>query len=586
MDTTVIPEQPDQNSSSPCNANRNTILGELQSVVDKRFASLDFGDRVSRDASKLIGFGTYGDVYEGILNPTQTKVAVKVVRYGDKSALPALERVLREIYVWSKLKHKNVIELLGITTAFDHTISIVSPLMSRGNAFDYVQNQDVDPRPLILGIANGLHYLHTYEQGHIIHGDIKGSNVLVSDDGRALLTDFGFSHLAAASFSLAIEQRQGGSLCWMAPEYLKADDFTMTTAGDVWAFGMTVLELFTRKHPFDHLKGIGVVLNHILYNLEWERPSSDASCSRLTDEWWNVCLSCWNRDPSQRTPISSVVKNIRTLQTLSKVITNSVPLDNATARRPEYPNLGVLDQLAERASRYNILNGRVFRDGLVYPNNFCNIHLGTLQVAAGRTVVYSSRDNENAIKVGIKTPRVGLRGDTEAAKNIFREAHIQSKLRHKHILPLLGITTDFDLTASIVTPWMEKGNAHDYVQDRAIDPRPLIWEIGLGLHYLHNHSLGPIIHGDLKGYNVVISDDGRALLHDFSLSLSRNYSFSASVSGYLGGTLNWAAPELLDSGHASTESDVWAFGMIALELFTRRIPFHDSRTISTTTATE
>ena len=63
---------------------------------------------------------------------------------------------------------------------------------------------------------------------------------MVSDDGRALLTDFGFSHLAGASLSLAAEQHAGGTLCWMAPEYLE-DECIMTPAGDVWAFGMTIL---------------------------------------------------------------------------------------------------------------------------------------------------------------------------------------------------------------------------------------------------------------------------------------------------------------------------------------------------------
>jgi len=57
------------------------------------------------------------------------------------------QRVLDEVYVWSR--HNNVIESLGITTAFDHTISVVSPLMSQGNAFDYVQNPDIDSRPLV-----------------------------------------------------------------------------------------------------------------------------------------------------------------------------------------------------------------------------------------------------------------------------------------------------------------------------------------------------------------------------------------------------------------------------------------------------
>lgn len=48
------------------------------------------------------------------------------------------------------------------------------------------------------------------------------------------------------------------------------------------------------------------------------------------------------------------------------------------------------------------------------------------------------------------------------------------KLRHANILPLLGITTQFNSTVSIVSRWMEKGNAHDYVQDSNNDPRPLV----------------------------------------------------------------------------------------------------------------
>ena len=113
---------------------------------------------------KHVGFGTYGVVYKGTLD-SETEVAVKVIPYGDKSALPMLkvsslcalssamshrmcQKLLQEVHVWSKLDHENVIKLLGVTTAFDHTISIVSPLMS-WNAYDYVQDLDVDPRSLV-----------------------------------------------------------------------------------------------------------------------------------------------------------------------------------------------------------------------------------------------------------------------------------------------------------------------------------------------------------------------------------------------------------------------------------------------------
>ena len=63
------------------------------------------------------------------------------------------QKLLKDVYVWSKLDHENVIKLLGLTAAFDHTLSIVSPLMSSGNVFDYVQDPSVDPRPLVCDMS-------------------------------------------------------------------------------------------------------------------------------------------------------------------------------------------------------------------------------------------------------------------------------------------------------------------------------------------------------------------------------------------------------------------------------------------------
>ncbi|KAI6112193.1 kinase-like domain-containing protein, partial [Pisolithus croceorrhizus] len=92
-----------------------------------------------------------------------------------------------EINIWSQLRHENIMPLLGITTKFDNTVSMVTEWMERGNAHRYVQNMAVDPRPLLLDIARGLNYLHDLG---IVHGDVKGENVLISRGGRALITDF------------------------------------------------------------------------------------------------------------------------------------------------------------------------------------------------------------------------------------------------------------------------------------------------------------------------------------------------------------------------------------------------------------
>ncbi|KAI6095971.1 kinase-like domain-containing protein [Pisolithus croceorrhizus] len=115
--------------------------------------------------------------------------------------------------------------------------------------------------------------------------------------------------------------------------------------------------------------------------------------------------------------------------------------------------------------------------------------------------------------------------------HLFREAHTWSKLRHKNIVPMLGISTELFSTTSIISEWTPLGNAHDYVQNTEHDPRPLVsqrvlssfaWldillqlgDIASRLYYLHSHELG-IVHGDQKSVNVLVSNDRRALLADF-----------------------------------------------------------------------
>ncbi|KAI6006155.1 hypothetical protein EDC04DRAFT_2783590, partial [Pisolithus marmoratus] len=103
---------------------------------------------------------------------------------------------------------------------------------------------------------------------------------------------------------------------------------------------------------------------------------------------------------------------------------------------------------------------------------------------------------------------------------VLREVYLWSKLRHENIVPLLGISTEFDLTISIISEWIPLDNAHDYVQNIVNDPRPLVSQvyvvrftllgfpvklegIASGLYYLHSHELGPMVHGDLTGVSIL-----------------------------------------------------------------------------------
>ncbi|KAL4066217.1 kinase-like domain-containing protein [Scleroderma yunnanense] len=238
------------------------------------------------------------------------KVAIKIPRAGPPNTDANIKKFLKEVHVWSKLKHPNILPLLGITTEFDLTVSIVSPWMNKGNAHDYVQNKAVDPRPLIKGTAHGLHYLHNHSPSAIFHGDLKGINVLISDNGQALLSDFGFSLLVNSSFSMTLSNHGGtkGTLMWKSPQILEGGE--VSAESDVWAFGMTVLELFTRKNPFHSMPTAAAIMFKIITGMP-DRPSVSDTCKRMTNEWWDICTRCWEHNPTSRPTMMDIIEVLK-----------------------------------------------------------------------------------------------------------------------------------------------------------------------------------------------------------------------------------------------------------------------------------
>ncbi|KAJ7692876.1 kinase-like domain-containing protein, partial [Mycena rosella] len=199
----------------------------------------------------------------------------------------------------------HILPLRGITLELERTLSIISPWMANGSAKKYVSNGSVDPGPVLHDVATGLHYLHTREE-KVYHGDLKGDNVMVSDGGRALLADFGFSVLVESSFSLPISHPTGGTTLWMAPE--KIAGYGDSAATDVYSFAMLTVELFTRKNPFH---GETRPSREDVQNGKRPgRPTPDVTLNRLTDDWWKICELCWDTDPSKRWTVKQILESI------------------------------------------------------------------------------------------------------------------------------------------------------------------------------------------------------------------------------------------------------------------------------------
>ncbi|KDQ09874.1 hypothetical protein BOTBODRAFT_505351 [Botryobasidium botryosum FD-172 SS1] len=184
-------------------------------------------------------------------------------------------------------------------------------------------------------------------------------------------------------------------------------------------------------------------------------------------------------------------------------------------------------------------------------------------------------------EVGMKAPHFYVPDET-AQRRVQRETGVWRRLKHPHVLPFIGWHT-LGLVSYMISPWMKHGDAVDYLQTNpTVDPLPLLVQVAEGLSYLHNFQPELVVHGDLTGRNILISHTGDALIADFGQSElvveGEPTSSSNSASWYLSGNIRWKAPEIFEpetkqQGRRTKETDIFAFGRVMLQFFTRQVPF-------------
>ncbi|KAG6329787.1 hypothetical protein ID866_9302, partial [Astraeus odoratus] len=276
---------------------------------------INLNDQVERDDAFRPLHGGNSIVYLGTLGPQMQRVAIKSIRLSPSGKTAAIQHIVEEIQLWSKLKHENIVPVFGVLTKLDYAVSVVVKWMPTGSAYDYVQNRDIDPRPLLVGLARGLHYLHSQVSVPILHGDLRGKNVMVSEEGQALLADYGLLSLIESSFDTTVAPPIHSTIRWMSPERIESDG-EISAPADVWAFGMTALELFTSRPPFPDIHHTTAVITRILQRPP-DRPGDESTWCRMTDQWWHACSSCWVRDVSSRPTISTVLEQIERIESPS-----------------------------------------------------------------------------------------------------------------------------------------------------------------------------------------------------------------------------------------------------------------------------
>ncbi|KAK2373558.1 putative LRR receptor serine/threonine-protein kinase [Trifolium repens] len=230
--------------------------------------------------SNLFGLGSFGSVYKGNLASEGKVVAIKVLNLKKKGAQKSY---IAECNALKNMRHRNLVKILTCCSSTDYKgqefKALVFEYMSNGSIEQWLHpetvnagNQrmlDLDQRfNIIVDIASVLHYLHNDCEQTIIHCDLKPSNVLLDDDMVARVSDFGIARLVSVVDDTSHQETSTlgikGTIGYAPPEYGMGSQ--ISTYGDMYSFGVLLLEMLTGRRPADEMFEDGQNLHMFVEN--------------------------------------------------------------------------------------------------------------------------------------------------------------------------------------------------------------------------------------------------------------------------------------------------------------------------------
>ncbi|QRV99437.1 Tyrosine kinase family catalytic domain protein [Ceratobasidium sp. AG-Ba] len=216
-----------------------------------------------------------------------------------------------------KLAHPNILPFIGVVCVDNMYLGMVSPYMSNGSAPKYLANNpDADVLQILHDVAEGMSHLAA-QSPPIAHGDLKGANVLIDDDGRACICDFGLSRFMKDFMS--IDTTFGGTIRWMAPEQLRADSMVVSLPADIFSWGMLALELITGAIPWPDVQQDSAVILKVA--AKGQRPArpvcqceDHCGCLAGNDGLWDLIRECWADEPQERPTVTKLCAALERLR--------------------------------------------------------------------------------------------------------------------------------------------------------------------------------------------------------------------------------------------------------------------------------
>lgn len=331
---------------------RNTIRKPtITSSLDEKYVKVSYTELVKAtdgfSSSNLIGNGSYGSVYKGMLDDKDATVAIKIL---DLKQRGATKSFLAECEALRNIRHRNLLKVITSCSSVDFKgnefKALVYEFMSNGSLEEWlhatVHEADkkrnlnlIERLNIALDVANALDYLHHCCQTPIVHCDLKPNNVLLDEEMIARVGDFG---LARFIYNKSNEKEQTGSsritgsIGYLAPEYGVTGK--VSTEGDVYSYGILLLEMFTGKRPTDEMFKDGLTLHNFARaaipdgvlgiidpTLQEKLLQGELNMSRIKRDIYEslvsifrIGVSCSNELPRDRVEMKDVIGELQAIR--------------------------------------------------------------------------------------------------------------------------------------------------------------------------------------------------------------------------------------------------------------------------------